>query len=162
MISRHTRRHFLLSGILLSVSACNGQAPSSSNVAMVAQDVNLIAGGLSKAIAQLQVIGVPGLTPQILNICQTSLAGVQGVAQSLAGVSTVQDAQPLIVRVEGYVNAIVGALAVLPLPPPVQTALLAATILLPIVEAAVNLAVPPQPAPAMTPDAARAALASTS
>jgi hypothetical protein len=151
-------RRSLCLAVPLVLAGCNGQAPSGPSIAMVAQDVNLIAGGLSKALTQVQMLGVPGLTPQILNTCQIALTGVQGVAQSLAGVSSVQDAQPLIVRVEGYVNAIVDALAVLPLPPPVQTALLAATILLPVVEAAVNMAVPPAAA-TMTPDQARAALA---
>lgn len=141
----------------LAVAACNG-APPSQAIATVAQDVQIIASGLSKTLVQLSALSLPGLTPAILDICQTALTGLQGVAGTLVGVSAISDAQPLIVRVEGYVNAFVGALSILPLPPPIQTALIAATVLLPFIEASVNLIVPAKAAPAMTADQARAVL----
>lgn len=142
-----------------ALTACNGMPPS-QNIAVVAQDVQIIATGLSKTLTQLSALNLPGLTPAVLDIAQTALAGLQTVAKALAGVSTATDAQPLVVRVEGYVNAFVGAVSMLPvLPPEIRTALIAAQLLLPIIETAVNLAVPPKTAaPTMTLDQARAAL----
>jgi len=124
----------------LVLAACGGGAPSQT-LTTVVQDVQTIAMGLSKTLTQLSMLNLPGLTPAILDICQTALAGIQTVGQALLGVSSTTDAQPLVQRVEGYVNAFVGALAFLPLPGPIQLALVAATILLPIIESAVNLVV---------------------
>jgi hypothetical protein len=150
----------------LALGACaGGNLPSSQSIAIVAQDVKIIASGLSKAFTQIQALNMPGLTPKLMDVCQQALTGIQSVADAMSGVTTVADAQPLVVKVEGYVNAFIGALSVLPLPPTIQTALIAATILLPIIETAVNLAMPPKvaativaPAPAMSATQARDAL----
>lgn len=152
------RRSLFAAVPFAALTACNGMPPS-QNIAVVAQDVQIIATGLSKTLTQLSALNLPGLTPAILDITQTALAELQTVAQALAGVSTATDAQPLVIRVEGYVNAFVGALSILPLPPEIKTALIAAQILLPVVEMAVNLAAPPKAAATtMTADQARAAL----
>ncbi len=142
----------------LALAACNGMPPSQS-IQTVAQDVQIIATGLGKTLTQLSALNLPGLTPAILDMAQTALAGLQTVSQAFAGVSTATDAQPLVIKVESYVNAFVGALSILPLPPEIKTGLLAAQILLPVIEMAVNLAVPPKTvATTMTADQARAAL----
>jgi hypothetical protein len=140
----------------LALAACNGASPSST-IATIAQDVQIIGAGLSKALTRVQALNVKGLSPELLAICQTALANIQTAAVTLSAVSLPADAQPLVVKVEGSVNAIVGTLSALPLPAEIQTALVAATILLPVIEAAVNLAVPSVSQP-MTADQARATL----
>jgi hypothetical protein len=156
MISRRS-----ILALPLAVAAC-GSLPSGSTIALAAYDTALIAKGLNGVLTQLTVLQISGLTPSILDTCNQALTGLQGVAQALYSASSVSDAQPLVQKVEGYVNAIVGALAALPLPPDVSKALAAAAILLPIVEVAVGLVMqtaPPAPAVQMTPDQARSTLA---
>lgn len=169
---RRRRLLALTPAAAIALAGCAGGAPgapSAQNVAVAIQDVGLIATGLGNALPQLAALNVPGLTPQVLATCKTALLGIQACAQAIKGATTPEAAQPTVAQVETYLNAIVGALAGLPLPPPINTALLAATILLPLIEAAVNMAVPPSttlPAPAatpaMTPDQARGVLNATS
>jgi hypothetical protein len=149
-----------LAGLLPLAACAGGQLPTPS-IGVVANDVKIIATGLQGVMNQLGALSVPGLTPQVLNTCQTSLAGLQTCAAAIANASSAVDAKPTVEQVEGYVNAFVGALAVLPLPAPVNTALVAATILLPVIEAAVGLAISNAPPATMTPDQARSALATT-
>lgn len=142
----------------LAVAACSGAPmPPTQTIAVVAQDVQIIADGLSRAMTQIAALGVKGLTPALLDICQSALSGISSVAKAIGATTSVADAQPLVVRVEGYVNSFVGALSLLPLPAEIKTALVAATVLLPVIEAAVNIAVPAA-STAMTPDQARTAL----
>lgn len=157
-----TRRLLVIGAAPFGLAACSSM-PSSERIAAVAQDVQIIATGLSRTLTQLALLDVPGLTPAVLDICQKALGGIQQAARALASASSVSEAQPLVLRVEGYVSAILAALAAIPLPTDIQRALAAATVLLPVVMMAVNLAVRPAvtavPAAApMSPDQARSAL----
>jgi len=73
--------------------------------------------------------------------------------------ATTATAQPVVSRVEADVNAVIAVLAGLPLPAPLPTVLEAASVLLPIIEAAVGMTTLVGITPAtMTPRQARAAL----
>lgn len=162
------RRSLLSSGafVLLAGCALNGQPPSQA-IQIAANDVEVIANGLQGALAQIAAENPPppGMTPQLIAKIGTYVADLKSLAAAVAQASTTAQAQPLVQQVEADVNAIVAALAVLPLPQPLPAVLAAASILLPVIEASVGLIVtPPAPAPAqklrmqMTPGEARAIL----
>lgn len=154
------RRNLLIATPALALGACN-TINIDKTLATVAADANLIAGGLKGVLAQLGPLNIPGLDTAILGKAATAIAGIQTVAASLTGVTSTAAAQPLVQKIESYVNVVVSALASLPLPPPISTAIQAAAILLPIIEIAVGLAVPASAAkasPAMDANMARVIL----
>lgn len=159
-------RAFVLSSTVVAFGCTT--APDGSKtinaptVGQIAQDVSLVAGGLQKAMAALPGAGVT-ISADNLMIAQNALAGLQVAATAVASASSPAAAQPLVPQIEGYVNSFVGALG-----PALATCtsstcktisayIAAANILLPVIEVAVNMAVP-QPTSAQA-DQARAALA---
>lgn len=159
------RRHFLALAPSVALGGCL-TGPDQA-IATVANDAKLIASGLQGVLVQLGNLNVAGLTPAILATVGSAVTNLQAVADAIAGVATNAAAQPLVQKIETYVNTIVSALAVLPLPPPISTALQAAAILLPIIEAAVGMVLPASTARAakglaLTPDQARLVLAGSS
>ncbi len=142
----------------LALAACSAM-PASSTLAMVAEDVKNIGFGLSKAFDRLLALNVQGFTADLITTCQTALGNIMAAADVIASLASVSDAQPVVQRIEGYVNTFVGTLSAFPLlPAEIKTALVAASVLLPVVEAAVNLVVAPRAQPTMTADQARIAL----
>jgi hypothetical protein len=141
------------------LAACAGKTVDQS-IATVVTDVSTIANGLQGTLTQLGALGVAGLTPAIVSTVGNYVADLQQVATQVSGATTTAAAQPLVQKVETYVNTIVSTLALIPLPPPISTALQAAAILLPVIEVAVGLLVPPTngASPGMTPDQARLVL----
>lgn len=145
------RKLLLASAVLLSLAACAGQNGSPPAPASVAQDVSLLAQSLGAVVSELQGVTVPAALP-------TALADLQSVANAVAGADTVNAALPLVQRVESDVNA-VAAIPVAQLPAKAQTWLADARVLLPVIEAAVNMAVPAQAdLNGLTPDQARTQL----
>jgi hypothetical protein len=100
-----------------------------------------------------------------MTVIGSALGSVQSVATALAKVTDKAAAQPLVTKLETYVNAFVSAAAGIPLlPPSIQLALQAASILLPVIEVAVGLVLPSAPkasAATMTPAQARLVLKGT-
>lgn len=145
----------------LALAACGGNAPQADaqTIARVAADVNIVASSLRTSVNQLAALNV--INPQVLAICNTALDGIQSASAALAKTGTVDDARPLVQKIVDYVNTIVGALVVLPLPPEVRTVLMVVATLMPVIQITIGLTVQPAPvAPApMTPDAARSTLA---
>jgi hypothetical protein len=147
----------------VSIAACSTNSDGTKTinaptVATVSADVSLVAGGLQNALKAAAAVPNLNIPTDTLNIAQASLAGLQGAAQSIAGASSTAAAQPMVQQVETYVNAFVGAVSAVPgLPDSVRAYLQAANVLLPVIEIAVNMAVPQPPATA-TADQARAAL----
>jgi hypothetical protein len=123
-----TRRSLGLALAAAPLAACAG----GTSLQTVASDVNIIAGAMKGVLVQLGALSIPGLTPQLMAQIGGYVADLQSVAAAISGTSSVDAAKPLVAQVETLVNAIVGALAVLPLPPPISTALQAAAILLPV------------------------------
>lgn len=128
------RRSFIISSSALGLAACQ---TVDKNVAIVAADAKIITNGLAGILPQLGALGI-GIPAEVA----TALASLQSVADSLGAATTVASAQPLVQKIETYVNTIVGALAAIPLiPPPISLVLQAASILLPVLETAVGLVI---------------------
>lgn len=144
------------------LAACNpGQVAQISSE--VASDAGIIASGLQGALAGLTTLGIAGLTPAKAQTVGDAIAGIKSIASALAGAATASAAQPMVQQLEADLNAIVAALAGLPLPPQIALPLQAATVLLPIIEAAVGMVISNVSAlraaqPGMTADQARALL----
>lgn len=142
-------RRYFLAASTLALPGCTltGNAPNTtvdSAISLVANDAGLIANGLQGVLTQLPALNISGLTPAILAEVGSDVADAKALAVALAGATSAAAAQPIVQKIETYVNTIVSTLAVLPLPPPISTALQAAAILLPVIEAAVGLIVGPQ------------------
>lgn len=164
-----TRRELLSRSILasaagFSAAALSGCAAFSTSVnnglAQVSSDATLIANGLAGALQNISALGIPGLTADKVQTIGVAITSLKTVATSLAAATTQAQAQPLVTQIETDLNAIVGAVAGLPLPPQISMPLQAAAILLPVIETAVNLAVsqittPSATSAAITPDQAR-------
>lgn len=138
------RREFLtmtasvpLIGILAS---CAGKSPSST-LAQVITDVGTIAAGLAGVLPSLAK--VTGISQETINNINVWIADLQKAGTAIVSATTVAAAQPIVQQVETDVNAIVAALSGLPLPSAIETVVLAASILLPVIETAVGLALPP-------------------
>lgn len=108
---------------------------------LAAADAKVIAGVLKSVLAQLSSLDIPGLTPKVIEIAGVAIAGVTDAADALQSATSIAAAQPLVKKLVTYAQAFAGALAALPLPKEVTTPLRAAVILLPVVEAAVDLVV---------------------
>jgi hypothetical protein len=159
-----TRRELLSRTILASPLALAGCSIFSgglnSGLAQVASDAAIIASGLAGALSNIGALNIGGLNADKIQTIGLAIAGLKSVATALANATNQSQAQPLVQQIETDLNAIVGALAGLPLPPQISVALQAAAILLPVIETAVNLAVsqiPGTPATAaiLSPDQAR-------
>jgi hypothetical protein len=133
----------------------------SKTLAQIVSDVSLIANGIGSILPQLSALA--GLSDSARTTIQAAIAGIKLVADQIKGIASTADGQPLIQQLEGYLNAIISALAMLPLPPQISVILQAAMVLLPILEALVGLLMKPAAnrfGSAMSPDAARLVLAS--
>lgn len=108
---------------------------------LAAADAKVIAGSLKSVLAQLSALDIPGLTPKVLEIAGIAIAGVTDTADALQAVTSIAAAQPLVKKLVTYAQAFAASLATLPLPKEVTMTLRAAVILLPVVEATVDLVV---------------------
>lgn len=148
----------LAGAALLALVGCTNGTLNNQAVATVAQDVAIIANGLKGA---LPALGTAGAIPaDKLGAISQAIANLQTVSVTIAAAASTSAALPDVQQVEADVNAIVAALVGVPgLPQNVTLALVAAQVLLPVVETAVGMIVPPSPkAYAMTPNEARAIL----
>lgn len=138
---------------LVGCAALQG-ASASQQIGQAAGDVATIADGLAAILPRLG--HVADIDPATVAKIGGYVADLQTLSASLAKAGTTAQARPLVKQVESFVNAIAGSLAGLALPPPIGPAIAAAGVLLPVVETAVNLAVPATPrAGGMTPAEAR-------
>jgi hypothetical protein len=139
-----TRREIIsrtaLVGAGVTLFGCTA-AQVNSALSQVATDAQTLSAGLSGAMASLSTLNIPGLTPTIIGRVQTAIASVVTVANALSGATSTNSAQPLVQQLEGDVNAVVDALAGLPLPAEIELPLQAAAVLLPVIETAVGLAI---------------------
>lgn len=161
-----SRRALLASALFVPIAACNSSGNINTQlVSTVLQDAQAIASGFRSALTQLTSLPNSTIPADVLNTAQSALAGIQGVVASLVGATDVASAQPFVQQLWTFVNTFVAAMAPF-MPPPINTYLVAATVLLPVIESAVNLALPPVTAPQLpaptttSPDAARAKLTS--
>jgi hypothetical protein len=147
---------------LAACAAIDPNATPQQNLARVVTDVDNIVGAFAKSLPQIGA--VHGISAATLKTVTDAIGNMQVVGKALADAATsITAAQPLVQQIETDVNAVVDAVAMLPLPPALSAVFQAAMVLLPIIESAVNLSVPaPVAAKAkaagMSPDEARAIL----
>ena len=138
-----TRRALLGATALtpLALAGCNltgGNADAAVSLA-VTQTQTMISAAETTLSGLAALKNIPGLTPDVVNQTQTALTSLNSVSSALGGVTTVASAQPVVQKVETYVNAIVAALLPWPLPPPYNLVVAAMAITLPLIEAGVNM-----------------------
>jgi hypothetical protein len=141
------------------LAACGANTPSAPGT-LPAQ----ILADVQGALTQLQAV-LPGLTmskpPVISQVEQTSLTG--DVSQGLSFLATIGPSTPaqtgvtVLARVEGYLNAVLAALVMVPIPSPYNLIVVAANVVAASLEAYINGLIPPAPTPAPAPAATRAA-----
>lgn len=153
------RRNLILAAPF-ALAGCN--VPDAT-VAQVSSDVSAIASSLQQVLGQIG--SVSGVSAATVSTVGTAVADIQALATAISGAASVAVQKPLVQRLEGYVGAVVAALVPLSavLPPPIPQVVMAVSILLPIVEAAVGMILPAQATaarPAMSSDQARVLLRS--
>jgi hypothetical protein len=137
-----------ISANLLGLAACKS---GNTNLATAANYVSSIATGFLNVLPKFA--DIEGMPTALMAQIGQWIADLQNLAAVIKTTAEATAAQPVVQQVEADVNAIVGALAGFPIiPPPISTVLTAATFLLPVIEAAINMLLLPEPpvAPATT------------
>ncbi len=153
-------RLLLIPFMILALVGCKGfftsTATTAQQISQAAQDVALLTGGIKAALPMIaQATKLDAATTAKV---QAGLTDLQNLSNQLAAASTAAAAQGIVQQVETDVNSIVSSLALVQnLPPNVQQILQAAAVMLPTVEALLNMTV--LPAPTVTPPTAVAAAA---
>jgi hypothetical protein len=153
-------RLLIIPFMALSLVGCKGwfssTATTAQQISQAAQDVALLTGGLKAALPL--VAQATKLDAATTAKVQAGLTDLQNLSNQLAAASTAAAAQGIVQLVEADVNSVISSLASAQnLPPNVQQILQAAAVMLPTVEALLNMTV--LPAPTVTPPTAVAAAA---
>ena len=139
-------RRTLLAGLLGSTALAGCATTLDTNMKNAATDAQILAQGLEGIETQLGALNIPVLTPAVMQTVSTVVAGVKAEAAAMLGyTATASSITGDVQKIEGYINQFFGAItpAVLALiPPPASTAIMAVSVLLPVIEAAVNLVFP--------------------
>lgn len=149
-------RRLLLAGLAALPAASLVGCVSGPEIPPAAlSDLNLIANALKALMPQLGVVS--GLSAAAINTATQAIMDIQTAADAAATADTIVAARPLVIRITTDVNSVVDALSAVSLPEGFTRTLQAASVLVPIIEAAVGLAIPAgTEAGAMTPPQARA------
>ena len=140
--------------LLIAIPAVALAGCTASQLAQWQTDAKLLDAGLQGVVPILQKGGIviPAAVPGYLGM-------LDGAVQSILGAASASAAQAPVVQAAKAVNALVGVLSAIPVLPPVVTAaLLAAQVLLPIIEQAVGINVVGAAPSDVSPDMARAML----
>jgi len=156
------RRHFIsLTAGVLTLSAC-GSGSNSTALDTVVSDVNLIASAFQNILPQIAAAN--GITPDMEATISAAITDLQTIATELRTTHGLNEAQPLVKQVEDDLNVIILNIGKLhTIPTSIAVVLQAASVLLPVIENAVALQVPPKVAlratsSRMTTDQARSVL----
>jgi hypothetical protein len=149
MIQELRRMDMARRGFLIGALALGGcQLPDATTMADVVQKTKALADGLAGILPALGAVA--GIDPKVVAEVGGYIANIEALATAIAGASTRGAAQPLITQIEGYVNAILGVLVMVPLPPPLPMILQAAAVAVPIIEGLLGMAVKPSAPRTMT------------
>ncbi len=151
-------RRLVLAGLAALPAAPLGGCVSGPAITPTAiNDIGLIAAALKVLMPQLGLVS--GLSTAAIDTATQAIMDLQAAADAAATANTIAAARPVVTRIAADVNAVIGALSAASLPDALTHVLQAASVLLPIVEAAVGLAAPAGAGTGvMTPAQARAAL----
>jgi hypothetical protein len=126
----------------LSGCAALNSGTLDKNLADAIAKVKLVANGLQGVLSQLAAMPSLGLPSNVLASIGNYVSLINGAATSMASVTTIAAAQPVVQKIETYLNALVTVAANF-LPPPIGTIVSAASLLLPIIEGLVGLVLAP-------------------
>jgi hypothetical protein len=156
MLSRRTLVSSTTMGAVVFMGACAGTGTTPAQIVTDVQNaVSALASSFSTVLAQAPNV-VPATTAATIT---SALAQASAVLGSLSTNLTANAAAPLVQQIESALNTVISAAAAVPLiPPPFSTALGAAAIVLPIIEAWLSTVLPAAPTPAAA-SLARAKLA---
>lgn len=163
MISRRGLFRTVLVPMVLFLAGCGANQPIDQNFARLAALVNTLAAALAKILPTIVSVA-GGSSPLALQITGY-IDELQKFAATVAASASTGAAASTVKQIENVVNALVQAASNLPLPPPIPSILMAASVVLPTLEALVGLLIPAAPRPriasapaAMTPAEAEAIL----
>jgi len=144
-------------GLVGIVAACSGTTTTPAQIVTDVQNaVSALANSFSAVVAQAPNVVPVNTSAQITS----ALAQASSVLGSLSTNLAANVAAPIVQQVEGALNTVISAASAVPLiPPPFSTALAAASIVLPIVEAWLNSVLPATSGAAPAMMAARAKMA---
>ncbi len=149
-----TRRALLSATPLLAVAACAGQTAAQVSAQIVA-DLNNAIAALSNAVPAIAKADPSLLSVSVQTQIQTYAADARGVLTSVSTTMAATSAAPALSKAEADLNAILAALAAVPLiPPPYSMIIAAAAMVAPMVEG--YIATLTGPSPATAPKAATA------
>lgn len=145
-----TRRNLLATAVPLVVLGLAGCSSTTTTPAQIVTDVQNAVSALASSfhtIIQQAPNAVPAATAATIT---SALAQASSVLGSLSTNLAANVAAPVVQQVEQAINTVISAAAAVPLiPAPFSTALEAAAVVLPVIEAWVNSILPaPTPAPA--------------
>lgn len=141
---------------LLGLTACPASTPGATVPAQVVNDAALAINGLTGALNALGQVAPNVIPPDVKAKITSYLASASVVLGGLSTSLTSTQAVPIISQIEGAINSVISAAASIPLvPEPFRTALAAAAIVLPMLEAFVA-GITQAPALAATPARAKA------
>ncbi len=151
-----SRRAILGVPVAVTLTSCAGV---DLTPAQIVTEAGTVAKGLSGALAQLAGADPTLIPTGTLATLQSDLALAQGAASALNTSLPASNAASTVQTVEGYVNAVLNALAGPPIngliPPPYNLAVAAAALVVPDLEAFVNQYLPAGSAVAPATHAAR-------
>lgn len=158
--SAPTRRQMLIglgsAAALPLLAACQGAA-APTNLSQALADLSTLASGLSGVLPSLSSIA--GIPADVLKRAQTIIPQISQVAGSVSGAASASALQSPVKQIETLVNSLVSAVTpFVAAVPTVGPIFAAASVLLPVIETAIGMVVPPSAGP-MSPAEARLILA---
>lgn len=135
---------------LLAMPGCTSTGSPLVTPYQVVTDIGTMIPALQTTVQTLATQNPPIIAADVAAKVQALLAQAQTLDNSLSGSMAATQSAPIVQQIETDLNGVVTALAGLPLPPPYNTYVSAAAVLLPVIEAFVTSVIP-QPAPAVTP-----------
>lgn len=154
-----SRRHiFALPLALAFLFAGCATIDERQRLSRVAGDVALIADAFTATLPALSQVA--GIDPAAMTKIGGHIASLKQLAVALRDANASAVARPLVEQVVTNVQAVIGVLAsVQAIPPKIRSILTAATILLPVIQIAVHISIPPAaPTSGMNVDDARTIL----
>jgi hypothetical protein len=155
------RRSLLLGCTALAGCATTGTTGTTVNLAQAAVDANTIAQTVATVVLELAAITPPIADAATMATLQAAASDLRTEAAALAQAATADQAEPLVTKVENGLNSVLRVASILPLPPPIGTALQVAAILAPAIEGAIGMVATPPAGLALRASAAQSPVALT-
>ena len=130
---------------LLAMPGCTSAGSPLVTPYQVVTDIGTMIPALQTTVQTLATQNPPIITADVAAKVQALLAQAQTLDNSLSGSMEATQSAPIVQQIETDLNGVVTALAGLPLPPPYNTYVQAAAVLLPVIEAFVTSVIPTAP-----------------